>query len=310
MRTRACVHLKHGAEGQAGLCRIKFVDVLSRLGGAFLTPGKPGEYLVIAVFPRLQRLGIVSLRTLTAAMASIVLIPTLALADDGFHWATVNGHKIYYEIHGSGSPILLLHGGGGSIKSSWTRQILDFSPTHEVVAPEQVGNGHTPDVQGPATYGAMAEDTAALLDQIHLKHVDVVGWSDGGIIALMLAIRHPELVRRVVATGANVDPTGLQPKDLAAMRAGQPDPNPTAEKLRQLWMNRPAPDELSFELLKKIRAKVLIMAGDRDEITLEHTLKIYRALSDAQLWILPNTGHGTFIERPDWTDPMVLAFFK
>jgi pimeloyl-ACP methyl ester carboxylesterase len=251
-----------------------------------------------------------SLRPLTAALAAMLLVATTALADDVSHWATVNGHQLYYEVHGSGSPVLLLHGGGGSIKSAWTRQIVDFSPTHEVVAPEQVGNGHTPDVPGPATYGAMTEDTAALLEQMHLKHVDVVGWSDGGIIALMLAIRHPDLVRRVVATGANVDPAGLQPKDLADMRAGKPDPNPTAEKLRQLWMNRPAPDELSFDLLKKIHAKVLIMAGDRDEITLEHTLKIYQALPDAQLWILPNTGHGTFVDRPDWTDPMVLAFLK
>jgi pimeloyl-ACP methyl ester carboxylesterase len=251
-----------------------------------------------------------SLRSLTAALTAVLLVPTLALADDGPHWATVSGHPLYYEIHGSGSPVLLLHGGGGSIIEAWRRQIVDFSPTHEVIAPEQVGNGHTPDVPGPATYGAMTEDTAALLEQLHLTHVDVVGWSDGGIIALMLAIRHPDLVRRVVAAGANVDPTGLRPKDLADMRASGPDPNPTAEKLRQLWMNHPAPDELSFELLKKIHAKVLIMAGDRDEITLEHTLKIYKALADAQLWILPNTGHATFVDRPDWTDPVVLAFLR
>jgi len=250
------------------------------------------------------------LRALTTALAVMLVVSSPGLADNKPHWATVNGHQLYYEIHGSGSPVLLLHGGGGSIRSAWSRQIIDFSPTHEVIAPEQVGNGHTPDVPGPATYGAMTEDTAALLEQLHLEHVDVVGWSDGGIIALMLAVRHPELVRRVVATGANVDTTGLRPKDLADMRAANPYTNPTAEKLRQLWMNHPAPDELSFDLLKRIHAKVLIMAGDRDEITLEHTLKIYQALPDAQLWILPNTGHRTFVDRPDWTDPVVLAFLR
>jgi pimeloyl-ACP methyl ester carboxylesterase len=251
-----------------------------------------------------------SLRILTIAIAALLLVPTSAQADEVSHWATVNGHPLYYEIHGSGPPVLLLHGGGGSIKSAWTRQIVDFSPTHEVIAPEQVGNGHTPDVPGPATYGAMTEDTAALLEQLHLKHVDVVGWSDGGIIALMLAVRHPDLVHRVVATGANVDPTGLRPKNLADMRASKPDANPTAEKLRQLWMNHPDPDELSFDQLKKIHAKVLVMAGDHDEITLEHTLKIYQALPDAQLFIVPNTGHHTFVDRPGLTDPVVLAFLR
>ncbi len=249
-------------------------------------------------------------RTMTLALAAALAGGAPARADDGAHWATVNGHRLYYEIHGHGSPVLLLHGGGNSVAGSWARQIVDFSPTHEVIAPEQVGNGHTPDIPGPATYGAMTEDTAALLQQLQLKHVDVVGWSDGGIIALMLAVRHPDLVRRVVATGANVDPSGLPGKDLADMRAAKPDPNPTAEKLRQLWLNRPAPDELSFDLLKSIRAKVLIMAGDHDEITLEHTLRIYQAIPGAQLWILPNTGHGTFVDRPDWTDPVVLDFLK
>jgi pimeloyl-ACP methyl ester carboxylesterase len=249
-------------------------------------------------------------RTVTLALAAALVALAPARADDASHWATVNGHRLYYEIHGRGSPVLLLHGGGNSVAGSWARQIVDFSPTHEVIAPEQVGNGHTPDIPGPATYGAMTEDTAALLRQLQLKNVDVVGWSDGGIIALMLAVRHPDLVRRVVATGANVDPTGLPAKDLADMRAAKPDPNPTAEKLRQLWINRPAPDELSFELLKTIRAKVLIMAGDHDEITLEHTLRIYQAIPGAELWILPNTGHGTFVDRPDWTDPVVLDFLK
>ena len=248
------------------------------------------------------------MRAFFAIGAAAIVALTAARADDAGHWAVVNGHRLYYEIHGTGSPVLLLHGGGNSVSGSWARQIVDFSPTHEVIAPEQVGNGHTPDVAGPFSYAQMTEDTAALLRQLNLKRVDAVGWSDGAIIALMLAVRYPELVRRVVATGANVDPNGLLPNDLASLRASPPAADAGAEKLRQLWLTRPVPEELSFELLKTIHAKVLVMAGDHDGVTLEHTLRIYHAIPDAELWILPHTGHGTFVERPAWTDPMVLDF--
>jgi pimeloyl-ACP methyl ester carboxylesterase len=268
------------------------------------------------------------LKTMSAGMAAaFVALSTVRASDEG-QWATVNGHRIYYEIHGSGRPVLLLHGGGNTIMGSWARQIADFSPTREVITPEQSGNGHSPDVDGPFSYSQMTEDTAALLQQLHLKQVDVVGWSDGGIIALMLAVRHPELVRRVVATGANTDPsgfTGNDPADIHAAPAptvGNRDgPAPvsaddsahassTDKKLKQLWATHPVPSELSMDLLRKIRARVLVMAGDHDAITLEHTLQIYHSLPNAELWILPDTGHGTFVDRPDWTDPVVLSFLK
>jgi pimeloyl-ACP methyl ester carboxylesterase len=261
-------------------------------------------------------------------VALMAVIP--ARADDAGHWATVNGHRMYYEVYGQGRPLLLLHGGGNNVRRSWQRQIVDFAPTHEVIAPEQIGNGHTPDIPGPFSYSQMTEDTAELLRQLHLKEVDAVGWSDGGIIALMLAIRHPELIRRVVATGANTDSafssadqaglratpgatmvTGDVLNDYNAYSADGPGHAPVVgEKLKQLWLTHPFPSELSIELLHTVRARVLVMAGDHDAIPLEHILQIYHALPHAELWILPATGHGTFVERPDWTDPMVLSFLK
>jgi pimeloyl-ACP methyl ester carboxylesterase len=268
------------------------------------------------------------LKTMFAGMAAAFVALSTGRASDEGHWAMVNGHRIYYEIHGNGRPVLLLHGGGNTIMGSWARQIRDFSPTREVITPEQSGNGHSPDVDGPYSYSQMTEDTAALLQQLHLKEVDVVGWSDGGIIALMLAVRHPELVRRVVATGANADPsgfTGNDPVDTHAAPAatagnrgvptpvsadGSPHVSSADEKLKQLWATHPVPSELSMDLLRKIHARVLVMAGDHDAITLEHTLQIYHSIPNAELWILPNTGHGTFVDRPDWTDPYVLSFLK
>ena len=252
----------------------------------------------------------------------------LCASGDGL-WATVNNHRIYYEIHGAGRPLLLLHGGGNNIVDSWGKQLGDFSRSHTVIAIEQVGQGHSPDVPGPLTYAGMTEDTAALLMQLGVSPVDVVGWSDGGIEALMLAVRYPRLIRRVVATGANVDPSGLPEADRAAMRHPPPDAlSPAAPgsyyalhspdgadhakvmgaKLNELWLTHPTPDELSLEMLHKIRTPVLIMCGDHDEIRLEHTLQIFHAIPGAKLWVLPGTGHGTFLEHPEWTNPLVLAF--
>jgi pimeloyl-ACP methyl ester carboxylesterase len=262
--------------------------------------------------------------------AGLVACAPAQAAEEG-RWATVNSHRIYYEIHGVGRPLLLLHGGANNIECSWHRQILDFSPTHEVIAVEQSGNGHSPDVAGPWTYSQMTEDTAALLRQLGLKDADVVGWSDGGNIALMLAIRYPELIRRVVATGANTTPAAFSAKDEEGLREtpassmmggdvlkyydsfsvdGPGHAAIVGEKVKQLWLTRPDASELSMELLGKVRARVLVMGGDHDAVPLEHTLQIYHALPNAELWILPDTGHGTFIERPDWTDPYVLSFLK
>ena len=110
-----------------------------------------------------------------------------------WHWAAIHGHRIYYATRGSGSTLVLLHGGGDSGEHSFARQLDVFSQRHRIVAPDQVGQGHTPEVPGPLTYTGMMDDTAALLRHLDLKHVDVVGFSDGGILALMLAVRHPEL---------------------------------------------------------------------------------------------------------------------
>jgi pimeloyl-ACP methyl ester carboxylesterase len=101
-------------------------------------------------------------------------------------------------LKGDGPTLVLLHGGGDSGENSFARQLDFFAQQHRIVVPDQVGQGRTPDVPGPLTYGGMMEDTVALLQHLGLGEVDVIGFSDGGILALMLAVRYPELVRRVV----------------------------------------------------------------------------------------------------------------
>jgi pimeloyl-ACP methyl ester carboxylesterase len=223
--------------------------------------------------------------------------------------AAIHGHKIYYAVRGSGPTLVLLHGGGDSGEHSFANQLDLFSERHHIVAPDQVGQGRTPDVAGPLSYTAMMEDTAALLTKLKLRHVDVVGFSDGGILALMLAIRHPELVRRLVISGVNIAPEGLNPQDLEGLRASQiPKPKTIDDKLKHLWLTSPTEGELSLASLGTITEPVLVISGDRDAITLEHTLTIFHALPDAELCVLPGTDHLTFSGRAEWLNPIISAF--
>jgi pimeloyl-ACP methyl ester carboxylesterase len=228
-----------------------------------------------------------------------------------WHWARIHGHRIYYAMRGSGPTLVLLHGGGDSGEHSFERQIDIFSQHHRLVAPDQVGQGHTPEVPGPLSYTAMMQDTAALLQLLKLKNVDVVGFSDGGILALMLAVRHPELVRRIVISGVNIAPEGLTAEQLQGLRAVQTaSPRTVDEKLAQLWLTSPTSSELSLALLSTIEQPVMVISGDRDAITLEHTLQIFHALPRAELCILPGTDHATFSGRPEWLNPIIGQFLE
>jgi pimeloyl-ACP methyl ester carboxylesterase len=223
-----------------------------------------------------------------------------AIQPTDWHWAAIHGHRIFYAVRGNGPTLVLLHGGGDSGEHSFVRQLDVFSERHHIVAPDQVGQGRTPDVPGPLSYTAMMEDTAALLTMLNLKHVDVVGFSDGGILALM---------RRLVISGVNIAPEGLNSEDLEELRASQiPKPKTIDEKLAHLWLTSPTETELSLALLAKITQPVLVISGDRDAITLEHTLKIFHALPEAELCVLPGTDHATFSGRSEWLNPIISAF--
>jgi len=250
--------------------------------------------------------------SMLAAGLSMAMTATGATIQPGeWHRASIHGHSIYYAMKGNGPTLVLLHGGGDSGEHSFARQLDIFAEHHRIVAPDQVGQGRTPDVSGPLTYTHMMEDTALLLNKLHLQHVDVVGFSDGGILALMLAIRHPELVRRLIISGVNIAPEGLNPDDLDELRATQNDkPKTIDEKLSLLWATSPTETELSMTMLARISQPVLVISGDRDAITLEHTLKIFRALPNSELCVLPGTDHATFTGRSDWLNPIIDAYLN
>ncbi len=243
-------------------------------------------------------------------------------------YAQIGDLRMYYEIYGQGPPLVLLHGGGSTIRESWSQQIPYFAKTRRIIAPEQMGHGHTHDLDRPLSYVDMAEDTAQLLTQLGIRDADVIGWSDGGILGLILAARHPELVRRLVISGANIAPCGLTPEALADTSkppADDPEGGPRhahlpddpaeqhrmfAAKLNDLWLNHPTETELSVADLGKIQAPTLVVSADHDVIQLDHTMLIYRIIPTAELLILPGSGHNTFGERTVWLNPIIADFLN
>lgn len=242
----------------------------------------------------------------------------------------VRGVKLYVETFGSGPPIVFLHGGLHCFDNSFPQQLDYFAAFRTVVGIDQRGNGHSPDNAQPFSYQEMADDTAALIRQLDLGAPDVVGHSDGGNIALLLARDHPELVRRLVVSGANLR-SGEPPDEVVRRRAAPPEevaqrfpvryeddyakisPEgrehwPTiASKTWALWAT---PVVIDADGLKRIAAPVLVVAGDHDFISIEETTEIFRGLPHGQLLILPATGHGTFKERASVLNPLIRAFLE
>jgi pimeloyl-ACP methyl ester carboxylesterase len=246
-------------------------------------------------------------------------------------WIDVGDARLYVEVMGSGPPILFLHGGLRYFDTTFARQAPFFSAFRTVIGVDQRGHGHSPDNAQAFSYDQMAEDTASVLGQLHLGPVDVVGHSDGGNVGLLLALRHPELVRRLVVSGANL--RGGHPRVLGFLRSlvttdtpPPPDaPSPLRDeyakvspeggqhwpvvlaKSNALWATRSV---LSPEDLHTIQLPVLVMAGDRDDISLDQTTEIFHDLPQAQLCILPGSGHETMIDRADDFNRLARAFVE
>ena len=235
----------------------------------------------------------------------------------------IRGIRLYFETEGSGPPLLLLHGGAGN-GMQFEKQRADFARAHRLIVPDCRAQGRTTDRPGPLTYHDMAEDMVALLDSLHVKRVDIMGWSDGGVIGLDLALHHPERVAHLVTFGANFAPEGLNDADLAwgrtatadsfgtGMREGWTKLNPQPEhyevamnKILELWRTLPrfTPAELG-----RIRARTLICAGEHDVIRPEHSAALAAAIPGAESWIVPGASHSAMQERPDLVNPRVLAF--
>lgn len=232
---------------------------------------------------------------------------------------------IHYRVHGQGQPLLLLHGGLSS-SLDWYAQLPELSRQFKVVSIDSRGHGHSTLGQQPYGYTLLANDVLAVMDQLGLSSADVAGWSDGGNIALLLAQRHPERVRRVLAISANAHPDGLTDEASDTIKGMNPEKPP---RLKQLlyFLQSPHPSRLvalrravlamwqygphfSCDNLSQISAPVLLMIGENDDIALEHAEHMLSCLPHGTLEVLDSVGHSVPQSAPQRVLRRMLRFFS
>lgn len=233
------------------------------------------------------------------------------------HYQAVRGIRLYYEAYGAGPPLLLLHGNGGSIHD-FQHNIPYLARHYRVLAVDSRAHGRSVDAGDSLSFEMMADDFAALLTALRIDSANVIGWSDGGIGALALALRHPRKVRRLVATGANLSPdsAALTPalwrQQQQGYRENRGRARTTPAQLNdwKVFLLDVFQPNIPLAALRRVGAPALVVAGDRDVITLAHTVAIYRHLPRAWLWVVPNSGHGTLIEHADEFNRKADEFFR
>lgn len=229
----------------------------------------------------------------------------------------VRGINLYCEMYGKGKPLLMIHGNGGSIEA-FNKNIPYFSKYYKVIAVDSRAQGKTMDNKDSLSFEMMADDFAALLDTLKIDSAYILGWSDGGINAIIMAMRHPEKVIKFAATGANIvaDSTAVIPslwQEMNEQYARDKNKKFTTAKEKNDWklfMLDYVQPSLTWRQLQTIRCPALIIAGDNDLIAPQHTISIFQHIPNARLWILPDCGHGTLQEYPDEFNKKVHAFFR
>ena len=250
-------------------------------------------------------------RTLTAPAAKFGSNPAAAGT------FTHDGIRFYYEVYGAGEPLLLVHGNGASI-ASFAAQIDHFRKHYKVIAMDSRDQGKSGDSPDKITYEKMSDDLAALLDHLHAPPAYVLGWSDGGIEALLLGIRHPEKVKKIAAMAANLNPSedAIYPEALGWVKSGLESVSAEARetpagkrklKLLRLLLEEPHIDPKALEA---ITAPTLVLASDHDLIVDEHTLEIYHHIPNSQLCIFPDATHMIPYDDPARFDAAIDRFFR
>ena len=238
----------------------------------------------------------------------------------------VDGVRTYYEVAGTGDPLILLHGGLCTAET-WDAQTAALAATYRVYVPERYGHGRTPDVDGPYTYEAMAQHTIGFMEALGIQSAHLAGWSDGALVGLLVALRRPKLVRKLVfleqfVTLADARPgylpfmegmtSELAPPFLVdlyrALSPDGPDHFPVVfAKLHDMWLDETGVDIADLE---HVAAPTLVLLGDDGCMRIERAASLLRALPDAQLAVVPGTSHGLPLEKPQLVNQLILDFLS
>lgn len=237
----------------------------------------------------------------------------------------VAGRRTWHEVAGDGAAVVLLHGAFGGALSFAAQTPALVAAGFRVYVPERRGHAHTPDVPGPLTYSVMADDTIEYLTTVLTGPAHLVGWSDGAVVGLLVAQRRPDLVHRIVLIGQYYNSAGKVPDSppealmsspeaknflRAAYDPFTPDGPEHFDVVYDKTMHMIATEpEIDLADLAGVRAPTLVLQGDRDEVTVAHSVDVVRALPDARLAVLPGT-HGLPIESPDVVNALLVAFLR
>ena len=253
------------------------------------------------------------------------------------NYVNVNGLQMYYEIHGAGRPLVLLHGAFSAIGTSFGKLLRGLSKNRQVIAFELQAHGRTADIDRPLTIEGMADDVAEALKLLRVEQADIFGYSMGADVALHLIIRHPEAVRKLVLASATYNLSGVHPGLMEGFGEMKPEmmygspwheeyiriaPHP--EHFNRLFEKKTQMDrqlqDIPAETIRAIKAPVLLVIGDSDLVRPEHAVEMFRLLGggvfgdtpiglpNSQLAVLPGTSHVTLVDRAEWLVPMINAF--
>ncbi len=272
------------------------------------------------------------MKHLAIIIVSFIIMSTTAAEGK---YASINGINMYYEVHGKGKPLVLIHGGGSTIETTYGRVLPLLAKTHKIIAVELQVHGHTSDRNSPISFEQDAEDVAALLKYLQIEKADVMGFSNGGTTTMYLAARYPKLVNKIILASCMYKRSGVPEQFWEAMKTPKFSDMPQAYKdeykkvapkpeLLDTMFNKCAQRMQMFkdvpeEEIRAIKAPSLIIAGDKDVPTPEHLVEMYRNLPNSSLIIVPG-GHGDYLgevttlknntQQYEYVLPMIEAFLQ
>lgn len=256
----------------------------------------------------------------------ILSLPDGSVLGRSGEFVEVNGARFYHEVHGQGEPLLLMHGAWATLESLMF-QVGPLSKRFKVILVERRGHGRTPDTPGRFTYRQGAEDMVAVLDRLGFDHAHLVGWSDGALVGLMMVREHHEIARRFVSIGGCYHFRGYTrefarsfeestPESLNSLIAQMykrtspdgPDHFPVVfEKIKEMSGSYPRYNKRDLD---KILTPTLLMSGDEDLVSLDHTINFFKGLPNAHLSIIPGTTHMLPMEKPDLVNSQIVQFLE